>query len=63
MNLLVTLTLSPTSTRPFGLHKGSIRRASGLVQTGIIGNLPTLTVGPGNLPKTRLYGRSDRKSG
>ena len=34
MNLLVTLTLSPTSTRLFGLHKCSIRRASGLVQTG-----------------------------
>src|ERR1700722_3289612 len=33
-NLLVTLTLSPTSTRLFGRHKCSIRRASGLVQTG-----------------------------
>ena len=30
----VTLTLSPTSTRLFGRHKCSIRRASGLVQTG-----------------------------
>src|SRR5271163_2474558 len=35
-DLLVTLTLSPTSTRPLGRHKYSIRRASGLVQTGFL---------------------------
>src|SRR5271165_5518906 len=32
-DLLVTLTLSPTSTHPLGRRKCSIRRASGLVQT------------------------------
>src|ERR1700720_4010210 len=34
-DLLVTLTLSPTSLYSPGRHKCSIRRASGLVQTGI----------------------------
>src|ERR1700679_1259341 len=33
-DLLVTLTLSPTSLSPLGRHKCSIRRARGLVQTG-----------------------------
>jgi hypothetical protein len=33
-DLLVTLTLSPTSTHALGSRKCSIRRTSGLVQTG-----------------------------
>jgi hypothetical protein len=40
-DLLVTLTLSPTSTHALGRHNRSIRRASGLVQTLSVSSIGT----------------------
>src|ERR1700721_3237163 len=54
-DLLVTLTLSPTSLYSLGPHKCSIPRARGLVQTGFWVTCPPRC--PGKLPKTSLCGQ------
>src|SRR6202035_2992214 len=51
-DLLVTLTLSPTSTHALGRRKCSIRRASGLVQTGILVTCPCQSPWAGNYRKS-----------
>jgi hypothetical protein len=62
-DLLVTLTLSPTSTRLFGRHKCSICRASGLVQTGFSVNCPALASrGWGSCRESEFEGGPDQKA-
>jgi hypothetical protein len=52
-DLLVTLTLSPTSTHPLGRHNCSIRRASGLVQTRLSTNWVCRWAGAEQVTKTQ----------